>query len=972
MSVSFPFNNIIKPKTDNNNYLYDILPNGLKVLYISDKNADKSAASLGVNIGSLCDPIEYQGLAHFLEHMLFMGTKKYPNENEYNEFLTSHGGFSNAYTDDDLTNYYFDVSNEDFEKALDIFAQFFIEPLLKNDSIDREVKAVNSEYELNKQSDIWRFYRIIEANSDENSCFCKFTTGNLETLQKSEIRDELIKFYNKYYSSHMMSLILISNKTIEEMVKIVNNLFDKIPKKENFETPIYNKVLPYNKNNLSKFYKIISIQDLDQIKFVWFLENENEYLKEIPLNFLSDLFGHEGPNSLTSSLKKDNLISDLVSSPSTVANAYSKFLLTVKLTNYGYENYNDVIFRILKYIKIIQEKEINEDFYNELMKIEQIEFDYKNQKQPIDYVSDLITYMFINEPSDILLNKIVIQKSNKNLIKKYLNDLNINNMNIYFFSKKFEGQTDKVEKIYNIDYSITPILELYPDLDKNINEHICKHPLDYIPKNNYIPKNFDLYLEPKDDDEPFLILNENICKIWYKKDISFNLPKCHCECCIYIPNNICNLTFNAIQIYLDIWKLIVNNELIEIVYMAEIVKTKFKIEIGENKILITINGFNDSIIKVLIDIIKNLNTINFNDNKKFNIFLDKVKKNYKNFYFDKGYKVVDSYLKKFIYDNNYLDIDLLNICQNNEITFEKFLEFTENLFKKVRYEWLIEGNILKESAIEIGKLFEKNYKIKNNELPINEMCLLRTILIKDNYTYTYSFKNFDPKNNNNSIISYYQCNIKNLYDKSLLFVIKNLISDRFFDELRTKKTLGYVCSLNTKEIGDSIGITCLVQSNSFSPEKIVENINEFFKVTKKDLIDVLSDETFKDHVNSTLVEYKEKYIKLKKMATDHFWNIKKFNFEFNLRKNICTILETQIKKEDLIKFYNENFIENVRKIEIEYVSHKDWDENEKILNELSKTENNKRIKINNIQEFKYDNYVNPCLYFLNKDKYNKI
>ena len=108
------------------------------------------------------------------------------------------------------------------------------------------------------------------------------------------------------------------------------------------------------------------------------------------------------------------------------------------------------------------------------------------------------------------------------------------------------------------------------------------------------------------------------------------------------------------------------------------------------------------------------------------------------------------------------------------------------------------------------------------------------------------------------------------------------------------------------------------------------------------------------------------------MVTDHFWEIKKFNFNFNIKKQICNILENEIKKEDLINFYNKNFIENVKKIEIEYVSEKDWEENEKFLNELSKTENNKRIKVNNIQEFKYDNYVNPCTYFLNKDKYNKI
>ena len=57
--------------------------------------------------------------AHFLEHMLFLGTGKYPDENEYSKFLNHHGGSSNAYTANDHTNYYFDVSPKDLEGALD-------------------------------------------------------------------------------------------------------------------------------------------------------------------------------------------------------------------------------------------------------------------------------------------------------------------------------------------------------------------------------------------------------------------------------------------------------------------------------------------------------------------------------------------------------------------------------------------------------------------------------------------------------------------------------------------------------------------------------------------------------------------------------------------------------------------------------------------------------------------------------------
>ena len=98
--------NITKSPQDDRQYRGLILPNGLKVLLISDKTTDKSAAALDVNIGHMVDPKEIPGLAHFCEHMLFLGTGKYPNENEYSNYLSQHGGGSNAYTASDHTNYY--------------------------------------------------------------------------------------------------------------------------------------------------------------------------------------------------------------------------------------------------------------------------------------------------------------------------------------------------------------------------------------------------------------------------------------------------------------------------------------------------------------------------------------------------------------------------------------------------------------------------------------------------------------------------------------------------------------------------------------------------------------------------------------------------------------------------------------------------------------------------------------------------
>lgn len=54
---------------------------------------------MAVGVGSFSDPLELQGLSHYLEHMLFMGSEKYPDENEYDSFLTKNGGSSNAFTE---------------------------------------------------------------------------------------------------------------------------------------------------------------------------------------------------------------------------------------------------------------------------------------------------------------------------------------------------------------------------------------------------------------------------------------------------------------------------------------------------------------------------------------------------------------------------------------------------------------------------------------------------------------------------------------------------------------------------------------------------------------------------------------------------------------------------------------------------------------------------------------------------------
>ena len=139
---------VTKSPGDHRQYKALTLENDLQVLLVSDDQAKKSAAALDINIGSGSNPKDRAGLAHFLEHMLFLGTEKYPDAAEYKQFISTHGGSNNAFTSYDHTNYFFDINPPQFEQALDRFAQFFIAPLFNEELVTRERQAVQSEYSL--------------------------------------------------------------------------------------------------------------------------------------------------------------------------------------------------------------------------------------------------------------------------------------------------------------------------------------------------------------------------------------------------------------------------------------------------------------------------------------------------------------------------------------------------------------------------------------------------------------------------------------------------------------------------------------------------------------------------------------------------------------------------------------------------------------------------------------------------------
>ena len=223
---------VVSPN-DNREYKTLKLANEIEVILVSDPSAEKSAASLSVGVGLLHDPMSQQGMAHYLEHMLFLGTERYPDTKGYSDFMTKNGGAHNAYTWLEITNYMFKINNDAFDEGLDRFSDFFKAPKLYPEYTEKEKNAVNAEWSMRRELDFFGQFKLARKMMGEHPAN-RFLIGNLETLgdkEGSSLHQETVDFYNKYYSSNIMKVALISNLPIADMEQKAQKYFADIKNK---------------------------------------------------------------------------------------------------------------------------------------------------------------------------------------------------------------------------------------------------------------------------------------------------------------------------------------------------------------------------------------------------------------------------------------------------------------------------------------------------------------------------------------------------------------------------------------------------------------------------------------------------------------------------------------------------------------------------------------------------------------------
>ena len=206
-------------------YKKTTLKNGLRIMTIPMKGTKTVTVTVMVGVGSRHESDKEAGLSHFIEHMLFKGTKKRPDTLAISEELDSIGGEFNAFTGKDKTGYYAKVDAKHFEKALDVVSDMYLNSKLEEEEIRKESGTIIQEISMYEDMPMRRIGEEFETLLDKGSALGREIAGGKATVA-SFSRKDFVRYMDKFYLASDTVVCVAGKMNEEKVIAKVKEYFD--------------------------------------------------------------------------------------------------------------------------------------------------------------------------------------------------------------------------------------------------------------------------------------------------------------------------------------------------------------------------------------------------------------------------------------------------------------------------------------------------------------------------------------------------------------------------------------------------------------------------------------------------------------------------------------------------------------------------------------------------------------------------
>ncbi|HEJ8032497.1 TPA: pitrilysin [Serratia marcescens] len=882
---------INKSEHDPRQYEAIKLANGMTVLLVSDAQAPKSLAALALPVGSLEDPNSQLGLAHYLEHMVLMGSKRYPEPENLSEFLKKHGGSHNASTASYRTAFYLEVENDALEPAVDRMADAIAEPLLDPGNADRERNAVNAELTMARSRDGMRMAQVGAETLNPAHPSARFSGGNLDTLKDkpdSKLHDELTGFYKRYYSANLMMGVLYGNQPLPQLADIAAKTFGRVPNHDASVPPITVPAVTPEQQGIIIHY--VPAQPRKQLKVEFRIDNNSAAFRSKTDTYISYLIGNRSKNTLSDWLQKQGLADAINAGADPMVDRNGGvFAISVSLTDKGLAQRDQVVAAIFNYLKMLRSEGIKQSYFDEISHVLNLDFRYPSITRDMDYIEWLVDTMLRVPVEHALDAPYLADRYDPKAIAERLDAMTPQNARIWFVSP--DEPHNKTAYFVNAPYQVDKItpqrFTQWQQLESGIS-------LSLPALNPYIPDDFTLTKPSHEFKKPERVVDKPGLRVLYMPSRYFaDEPKADVTVAF---RNAKTMDSARNQVLFSLTDYLAGLALDQLSYQASVGGLSFSTS-PNNGLMFNANGFTQRLPQLLTALIEGYSSFTPTEDQLAQAkswYLEQLDAAEKGKAFELAIQPVQM-VSRVPYSERSERREVLKT-----LTLKDVLAYRDSLLAEATPELLVVGNMSKLQVDTLASTLKHRLGCTGSEWWHGE-----DVVVDKNHLA--NLQQVGSSTDSALAAVYVPTGYDEVTGMAYSSLLGQIIQPWFYSQLRTQEQLGYAVFAFPMSVGRQWGVGFLLQSNSKQPAYLYQRYQDFYPKTEKRLRD-MSEADFEQYKQALINELKQRPQTLSEEASRFANDFDRGNFAFDTRQKLIAQVQ-QLTPAKLADYFHQAVIQ---------------------------------------------------------------
>ena len=792
---------------DDRDYRVLTLENGLQALLVSDPEADKAAASMNVRVGSAQDPDDLQGLAHFLEHMLFLGTEPYPQSDAYQQYISDNAGSHNAFTAQQDTNYFFDIEPSALPGALDRFSEFFLSPLFNADHLESERNIVHSEYMARIRDESRRENDVLNQLLNPDNPTTGFAVGSRDTLADPEgeatLRERVIDFYHRYYDANVMNLAVVAPQPLDELEALVVERFADIPDHD-LSAPTIDAPL-IDPDTLPRYVERQSLQDRRQLRFYFPIPDPTDEYRTKPTQLIAHLLGDEGDGSLLAVLREAGLADGLSAGVGRGDGNEALFTVSISLTPAGAERLDDIEATLFAAIEQIRADGLAEWRYDEQKSLSEQAFRFQQHGAPQQEATRLAMSLSRYPVEDVQYAAYRMDGMDSERQQRYLDALTQDNM-LRFYSAP-DVESDTISPWFNTQWKEQPPTAI----GQALSGLALPEPNPFIAS--------DLTLQGGQDEQPTALIETPTFTAWHMQDSRFNTPSVEWRVSLQHPSASYSAEEAVLTRLLAGW---LNDSLNESLYPAWIAGQSFSAYAHARGMTLSFSGWRDGQTPLIEQALEQLQQADISTGA-FERVRYQLQREWRNAPQASLTGQASRALGEALLTPQWSTAELLEASQRLE---KRHLEnFRQRFLDDLYIDAMAVGNLNAEQAQEQANLIRGALTPRLTRDDIPPLTPLE-VSSESEILHPHSTRE------ESLVLRYLQGRDTSVEEQARLSVLAQWLDTPFYQQLRTEEQLGYIVNAGYSPMLEAPGISLIVQSPDVDSSTIAERMDAFMEAAE--------------------------------------------------------------------------------------------------------------------------------------------